>query len=26
VVREHEPVRPRDALIFYGWLFLNHGS
>ena len=25
VVREHEPVRPRDARIFYRWL-LNHGS
>jgi hypothetical protein len=25
VVREDEPGRPRDARIFYGWLF-NHGS
>ena len=25
VVREYEPVRPRDARIFYRWL-LNHGS
>lgn len=25
VVREHEPGRPCDARIFYGWL-LNHGS
>jgi hypothetical protein len=25
VVREHEPVRPRDPRSFYGWL-LRHGS